>query len=304
MKIVALDNMYFHASHQKVLKSLGSFIQYTSNPQNEEQAIQRAKDAEIIINFWLKMPASMFTKLPKLRYVCVAAVGYEWIDIEAARKQNIIVSNCPGHNAESVAEHTIGLMIDASRLSTQAQIDLRMGLWKSTHYIGFDLTGKTLGIIGFGRIGKRVAEIAQNGLRMKIISINSKNSRKDLESLLKRSDIISINAPLNDQTRGLISDKEFRLMKKDVVLINTGRGAIINEKALITNLSSGKIFAAGLDTFTHEPIEKNNPLFQFPNVTLTPHIAWNTSETEYRLSKIVVDNVRSFIHGKPINVVS
>lgn len=304
MKIVALDNMYFHASHQKVLKSLGSFIQYTSNPQNEEQTIQRAKDAEIIINFWLKMPASMFTKLPKLRYVCVAAVGYEWIDIEAARKQNIIVSNCPGHNAESVAEHTIGLMIDASRLSTQAQTDLRMGIWKSTHYIGFDLIGKTLGIIGFGKIGKRVAEIAQNGLHMKIISINSKNSRKDLESLLKRSDIISVNAPLNNQTRGLISDKEFHLMKKGVVLVNTGRGAIIDEKALVANLLSGKIFAAGLDTFTHEPIEKNNPLLQIPNVTLTPHIAWNTSETEYRLSKMVVDNVRNFIHGKPINVVS
>lgn len=304
MKIVALDNMYFHTSHQRELKSLGSFTQYTSNPQNEEQIIQRAKDAEIIINFWLKTSASMFMKLPKLRFVCVAAAGYDWIDLDAARKQKVIVSNCPGHNAESVAEHTIGLMLSAIRLSSRAQTDLRMGEWKSIDYKGFDLIGKTLGIIGFGRIGKRVAEIAQKGLRMKIISINSTSSRKDLETLLKKSDVISINTPLNDQTRGLISDKEFRLMKKGVVLVNTGRGAIIDEKALVANLSSGKIFAAGLDTFTHEPIEKDNPLFQFSNVTLTPHIAWNTSETEYRLSKMVVDNVRSFIHGKPINVVS
>lgn len=302
MNIVNIDTeIIIDPKHERVLKSLGNLQTYKDIPSIDIQR-KRVREADIIITYNLQ--TELMITASHLKMICVSATGYDRVDIAVAKKRNIVVSNCPGFSTEGVAEHTIGLMLSAIRLSSLAQTELRMGTWKSTRYKGFNLNGKTLGVIGFGRIGKRVAEIAQKGLHMKIISINSKDSRKDLEILLKKSDIISVNAPLNNQTRGLISDNEFQLMKKGVVLVNTGRGAIIDEKALVANLLSGKIFAAGLDTFTHEPIEKNNPLLQIPNVTLTPHIAWNTSETEYRLSKMVVDNVRNFIHGKPINVVS
>ncbi len=224
--------------------------------------------------------------------------------MKEARKRNIVVSNSAAYCSETVAEHTIGLMLNAARLSSRAEKDLRKGVWQPTQYKGKELFGKTLGILGYGSIGKKVGEIASKGLNMKILYIDDQSSRNDLEKLLKGSDVVAVELPLNDETRGFLGKEEFNLMKEDIIVVNTGRGAVIDEKALVENLKSGKIFAAGIDVFAKEPIDKNNPLLKFQNVTLTPHIAFNTQESQKNLSKIVVDNIIAFIKGKPINVVN
>ncbi len=167
-----------------------------------------------------------------------------------------------------------------------------------------ELHEKTIGIIGYGRIGKRVGEIAEKGFGMKILFANSSTSREEFENLLKTSDVISINAPLNEKTKGLIGIKEFNLMKTGIVIVNTGRGAIIDEIAFAKSLKSDKVSAAGLDVLKDEPMNLKSPLFSFPNVVITPHIAFNTKESTKRLSKIVTDNIINFLEGHPANVVS
>lgn len=303
MKIVVIDSMYFAPQHIQELMSLGDFVSYPINPKNEKEALERVKDADIIVNFWYTMPAHFFEVLPKLKMICVAAVGYEWIDVDTAKKYGVTITNCPRHNGEAVAEHTIGLILSAARQVSRADFELRKGNWNSEQYKGKELKGRTLGIIGYGFIGQRVGEIAQKGFGMNLRFINSRSSRKDLEDLLRQSDIISINAPLNRQTKNFLTAKEFDLMKPGVVIVNTGRGAIVDEQALINNLKSGKIYAAGWDTFIQEPLSKTNPLFTCPNIIVTPHIGWNTEESEMRLSQMIVDNIKHYLKGAPQNVV-
>lgn len=304
LKIVNPDYMYFAPEHIKELRKLGNLVRYEDDPKDRDEVIKRIKDADIMIGFWINMDKDMFNQLPNLKMVCAASAGFDWIDVRAAREKGIDVSNCPGHNTESVAEHTIGLMLAASR-NTSASIDsLRKGEWKPTGFKGIDLKGKTLGIIGYGRIGKRVGEIAKNGIEMKVIYINSKSTRKEFEQLLKESDVLSINSPLTDQTRNLISDKEFKLMKDGVVVVNTGRGAVINETALLKYLKNGKVRAGGIDTYEFEPPKKLVLFTKLKNVIATPHISWDTEETDYYLSEMVVENIKAFLKGKPINVVN
>ncbi len=303
MKIVSADKVYLYPEHRKNLKQLGEVVIYNDVP-DEQKGIRRIKDADIVINNWLEMPARVISAAPKLKMICVAATGYEWIDLAQSRKQSITVCNTPNFSTDAVAEHAIGLLLTAIRLASKAQVDIRKGTWDPLAYKGKELKGKTLGIIGYGTIGRRVAEIAKNGFNMNILFVNSSSSRQDFEKLLHRSDVISINAPLTNKTRGMVGKKEFQLMKNGVVLVNTGRGAIIDERALMDNLTSGKIFAAGLDVLSNEPMKKTDPLFAYPNVVITPHIAFNTEESEYRCSQIVTDNIKKFLGGHPQNVVS
>lgn len=303
MKIVSVDKVYFHPEHINKLKKFGDVVIYNDIPDKAE-GINRIKDADIVITNWFDMPSRVIAAATKLKMICVAATGYEWIDMIQTRKQHITVCNSPGYSTESVAEHAIGLLLHAARLASQAEFDFRSGIWNPLDYKGRELYGKTLGIIGFGAIGKRVADIAKNGLNMNILYANSSTARDNLEHLLQKSDAITINAPITDKTKGMIGTKEFELMKHGVVIVNTGRGAIIDEQSLIANLKSKKIFAAGLDVFTEEPLAKNSPLFQFSNVALTPHIAFNTEESEQRLSTIVTENITNYLEGHPQNVVS
>lgn len=303
MKIVSADKVYLYPEHRKDLKRLGEVVIYNDIP-DEQEGIRRIKDADIVINNWIEMPARVISAAPKLKMVCVAATGYEWIDLTQARKQGITVCNTPNFSTDAVAEHTIGLLLAAIRLASKAQVDIRKGTWDPLAYKGKELKGKTLGIIGYGTIGRRVAEIAKNGFFMNLLYVNSSSTRQSMKELLAKSDVLSINAPLTDATRGMIGAKEFQLMKRGVVLVNTGRGAIIDERALIDNLASGKIFAAGLDVLSNEPMKKTDPLFAYPNVVITPHIAFNTEESEYRCSQIVTDNIKKFLEGHPQNVVS
>lgn len=303
MKIVSVDKVVIYPEHVRKLKKLGEVVIYSDVP-DEKEGIRRIKDADIIIDNWYEMPTNVIASALKLKMICVAATGYEWIDLDEARKRNIFVSNSPGYSTEAVAEHTIGLLLHSIRKASSAEKEARDGKWSPTKFKGKELRGMTLGIIGYGSIGRRVAEIAEKGFNMKILHINTQSSRTDFEKLLKDSDFISINAPLTEKTKGMIGKKEFDLMKKGVSIVNTGRGAIIDEESLVKNLESSKVFAAGLDVFSNEPINKDSPFFKFVNVTLTPHIGFNTEESEYRLSEIIVNNIENFIQGHPINIVS
>lgn len=303
MNIVSVDNVFIYPEHVLELEKIGKVTIYHDVPSKKE-GIQRIKDADIVIDNWLEMPATVIASAPNLKLIAVAATGYEWVDLHEAKKHNITVCNTPGYATEAVAEHTIGLLLRAARLGTDAEQDYRDGKWNTTKFKGKELNGKTLGVIGYGSIGQRVGQIAEKGFSMKIMYSNSKSTRSDLEHLLKSADFISINSPLTDKTRGLLGTTEFDLMKKGVVIVNTGRGAVINQEALVKNLVSQKIFAAGLDVLEKEPIDKENPLLKLPNVVLTPHIGWNTEESEYRLSRIVIENIIKFVQGKPQNVVS
>ncbi len=303
MKIVSVDKVYISPEDIKRLKKFGEVIVYNDVP-NEKEGIQRIKEADIVIDNWFDMPSRVISAAPALKMISVGAIGYEWVDIKEAKKRKIVVSNCPAYCAEAVAEHTIGLMLTAARLASMAQQDIRSEKWGPTQYRGKELKGMTLGVLGFGSIGKRVAEIAQKGLAMKILYFNTKSSKSEFEKLLKESDVIAVELPLTDKTKGILGKREFGLMKKGVIIVNTGRGAVIKEGVLIENIKSGKIFAAGLDVLSVEPMDKNNPLFSFPNVVITPHIAYNTESSRLNLSKIVTDNIIAFLKGKPQNVVN
>lgn len=303
MKIVSVDKVYLYPEHVEELKKIGEVTIYNSVPEKKE-GIERIKDAEIVIDNWFPMPEDVILSSPKLKHICVAAIGYEWVDLKQARKQNIIVSNSPRYCTNAVAEHTVGLMLSVSRLALNAIDDIRRGIWGPTKYRGTELSGKTLGIIGFGSIGQQVAKVCQSGFGMKILFVDSHSQEQEWKNLLKHSDIISINLPLIDKTRGLIGKKEIELMKQGVVLVNTGRGAVIDEMELIKNLKSGKIFAVGLDVLAKEPMDGKHQLFSLPNVIITPHIAFNTQESQHNLSQIIVQNIKAFISGKPQNVVS
>lgn len=303
MKIVSVDKVEIHPDHIETLKQYGEVVVYDDVP-SEDEGVRRIIDADIVIDNWFKMPAKVIASCRKLKMIAVAATGYEWIDLQEARKHNILITNAPYYCTEAVAEHAISLMLQASRMSYLAEKEIRQGKWRPTEYKGKELQGKVLGIIGYGNIGRRIAKIATAGFEMKILYVNSGSSRKDLEKLLTESDFVSINAPINDITHMMISAREFDLMKNGVVVVNTGRGAVIDEGELFRNLQSRKIFAAGLDVLAHEPMQRNDPLFTLDNVVISPHIAYNTNEALYQLSSIVVDNVIGFLKGKPQNVVS
>lgn len=303
-KIVAVDPILLYPEHTKLLKEFGELTTYDTVPKNSREIIDRIKGADIVIDYWTALPKEVMENLKNTKMICSATAGYDWIDVKTASKKGIIITHCPGHNSESVAEFTIGLMLSALRRMCKAVNETREGFYKPSGYKSKDLKDKTLGIIGYGTIGKRVAEIAEQGFGMKILFTNSSSTRGNLEKLLKESDCISVNAPLNNKTRNLLGKHEFDLMKDGVVFVNTGRGAIVNETALFNALKSGKMYAAGLDMLANEPFEKNNPLFKLQNVIITPHIAWNTEESDYRLSAQVVEIISAFISGKPIYIVS
>jgi len=303
MKIISIDKVNLLPIHIKKLKKAGDLFLFDNTPDSKQEAINRVKQADILLVNLYKISKDILVMAKQLKMIAVFGTGFDFIDIKEAKKKNILVCNAPNYCTESAAEHTIGLILNAIRLASRAERDLRKGIWSPHVYKGYELKGKTLGIIGYGNIGKRVGEIASRGLNMKIRHINSSSNRKNLEMLLRKSDVISINTSLNNKTFNMIEEKEFSLMKEGVVIINTGRASVINNKELVKNLKLGKIFAVGLDVFKKEPIKMTDSLLSFTNVVLTPHMAFKTKESEYRISQTITDNVTSFIKGNPQNIV-
>jgi phosphoglycerate dehydrogenase-like enzyme len=259
----------------------------------------------------VKMPASFYRAAPNLKLVQLLSAGYDAVDIEAARAAGVPVCNNGGANAISVAEHAIMLMLTVSRRVIWQHASVRAGRWRGNGPAPtmYELYDKTLGIIGLGTIGKKVARLAR-AFGMRIVYFDVRRLTEDeedaigvkfrlLRELLRVSDFVSLNVPLNDSTRHLIGAGELALMKPTAILVNTSRGPVIDEKALHQTLSAGKIFGAGLDVFDQEPPPANNPLLQLDNVVLTAHFAGPTSDNHVARFRNAFDNIQRMVRGAP-----
>lgn len=255
---------------------------------------------------------------PQLRIVANLAVGYDNIDIQAAKQRNVMVTNTPGVLTDAVAEHAIALLVTAAKRIVEADRYIRSGQFKQWEPLGFlgpQLTGKTIGVVGLGRIGSVVAQIAQKGYQMKVLYYDIKRNEDfekevsalymaSVDELLPLCDFVSIHVPLLDSTHHLINAERLAKMKKSAILVNTSRGPVVDEQALVEALKSGQIAYAGLDVFEHEP-ELTQGLSELPNVVLTPHIASATIEAREAMAELAAESIIVALSGQtPTNLVS
>ncbi len=237
---------------------------------------------------------------PSLRLVANFGVGYDRIGVEELRRRGIAVTNTPGVLDAATADLTWALILAARRRVVEGDIRVRAGEWTGSWADGLlaeELTGSTLGIVGLGRIGQAVARRAE-GFELRVLSVRRRNTGEDLDELLAESDIVTIHAPLTPETRGLLDARRLSLLKDGACLVNTARGEIVDEDALVAELVAGRI-RAGLDVFAHEP-NVPEPLLSLPNVVLTPHLGSGTRQTREAMTRIVVDNVLAFERGDPL----
>ncbi len=283
-----------------------------------EQIVERAHDAKIILTNKVLLPAETLAKLPKLKYIGVLATGYNVIDLEAAKTQNIVVCNVPGYSTASVCQMVFALLLEMTQqVAHHAQL-VDEGEWTSCADFSFharpltELAGKTLGLVGYGQIGQQVAQVARSfGMR---VIVNTAHPEKyesdatvtfvDVEELFSDSDVISLNCPLTDETKHLVNAARLARVKQGALLINTGRGPLIDEEAVAEALSAGYLGGFATDVLSSEPPDEENPLFKAPNCFITPPIAWATTEARQRLLDITVDNVQAFLGGAPQNQVN
>ena len=293
---------------------LSSDVTVYDDTTNEELP-GRIQGADIIVTKEMPVSAEMIQRFPEsVKLICEAGTGYNNIDLEAARKKGITVCNIPAYSTERVA-HTAIMMI--LNLSSTMQVQMKMlangnydNFTKNLQVPHVEVNGKTLGVIGAGHIGKKVIKIAQ-ALDMNIL-VYTRTPREDekgiryvsLKELLEHSDYVSLHCPLTESTKHMINKETLKLMKPSAFIINTSRGALIDEAALIEALKNGKIAGAGLDVQETEPPKENSPLYTMENVLLTPHMGWKGLETRQRLVSILADNIKNFLAGNPKNVVS
>ncbi|MCF2136388.1 MAG: D-glycerate dehydrogenase [Candidatus Thorarchaeota archaeon] len=305
-----------------IKKECDAIVWEKETPPTEQEIIDVSQDCEGIVTL-LSDPinAHVIESLPKLRVIAQYAVGYDNIDVEAATKKGILVTNTPGVLTETTADLAWALLMAASRRIVEADKYVRNGQWKVAWgpqlLLGRDIYDATIGIVGMGRIGFAVARRAR-GFGMKIIYTNRSEStttkkaedelgalRVDLDTLLEQSDFVSLHVPLTKHTRHLINRERLRRMKPTAVLINTARGPVVHEEALIEALQKGWIRAAGLDVFTKEPLSQDSPLISLPNVILAPHIGSASVETRSKMSLMCAENLLAGLKGiRPKNLVN
>jgi D-3-phosphoglycerate dehydrogenase len=313
MKIVISDPIFLPEEYRKKLEALGGLEVFESMPSSIEEFISRIRDADIVIVGRYGFSEKAFIAARNLKMVSVWQTGYDNIDIKAATEKDVIVSNVHDYAFDSVAEMVFALILNLERKVHLADVGLRNGNFDWRNYIGNQIMGKTIGVVGIGSIGTRVIQIA-HGFNMNVIAYahhpNDKAANNlgvtfvDLETLLKESDIISLHVPLTPTTEKMIGTRELARMKKSAILINTARGKVIDEDALIRALREKQIGGAGLDVFEREPLPLNSPLLEFENVALTPHVAFLSHESLEECTHICVQNVEKFVEGKPQNVVN
>ena len=297
------------------LKELGEVTVYERT--RREEIAGRAADADIVLTNKVVMDREMMALLPRLKYIGVLATGYNVVDIEAARERDIIVTNVPAYSTESVAQTVFAHLLTVTNRTEHYAQQNRLGRWAENRDFCYwdteltELEGKTMGIVGLGHIGRRVAEIAL-AFGMQVKAITSKKAEElpagiqktELQSLLASSDIVSLHCPLTEGTRHLIHRETLRLMKPSAILINTGRGPLVDDEALAEALNEGRLRAYCADVVTEEPPKADHPLLHAPNAFITPHIAWATVEARKRLLQTAIGNVEAFVNGHPVNVVS
>ncbi len=314
MKITILDG---HAVNPGDL-SWGRFSELAEvtvyERTSSELVINRIGDSDAIFLNKINITEEILSHCPNLKYIGVLATGYNVVDLEACRKRGITVTNIPAYSTDSVAQHVFAFILHFTNLVALHNDSVQAGDWKSCPDFCYwkapltELAGKTLGIFGYGNIGKKVSQIAK-AFGMKVIC-TTRTPKPDMpesvtfEELLKRSDFISLHAPLTPQTTHIINNESLSMMKKSAYLINTARGGFIVEKDLAEALEKGLIAGYAADVLESEPMAADCPLFHAKNCIITPHIAWAPLETRARLQQIAFNNLKSWLDGKVINVVS
>ncbi|HSB93267.1 MAG TPA: D-2-hydroxyacid dehydrogenase [Flavitalea sp.] len=318
MNIVVLDGYALNPGDLswEPFKQLGTFTVYDRTPVAE--IISRAAGADIILTNKTPVSRATIDALPALRYIGVLATGYNIIDVAAAREKNITVTNVPGYGTDSVAQLTFALLLELCHHAGHHNTEVQQGRWsKNADWCFWDtpqveLSGKTIGIIGYGTIGKKVATIA-HGFGMNVLAVSRRPGKQQavenvtwcsLDELVQNADVISIHCPLTKETEGLINLERLQQMKPTAFLLNTSRGPVINDKDLATALNDGIIAGAGIDVLSVEPPVNGNPLIGARNIIITPHIAWATKEARQRLIDGVWNNLIAYLKGDVVNLVS
>ncbi len=316
MKIVILDGYTANPGDMswKELEALGELTVYDRT--KAEETVARAAEAEIVLTNKVIISREVISQLPRLKYIGVLATGYNVVDIEAAHARGIVVTNVPAYSTESVAQMVFAHLLTVTNRTEYYAQENRNGRWTENPdfcYWDFphhELAGKTFGIIGLGNIGMRVATIA-NAFGMCVWAYTSKQEsqlpgfieKKTLTELISECDVLSLHCPLTDSTRHLINRETLRQMKPTAILINTGRGPLVDDQAVADALAEGRLAAFCADVLTEEPPKADNPLLKQPNAYITPHIAWASIEARERLIQVATNNVRSFLNGQPQNMV-
>lgn len=315
MKIVILDGYTVSQDDLSwsILDELAEIEVYDRT--SAEDVVKRCKDAEMVLTNKVVLDSFTLNQLPRLMYIGVLATGYNVVDLEAAEKQNIVVTNIPAYSTKSVAQMVFSHLLNIVSMVGKYAERNREGEWARSEdfcYLQhnlFELSGKRFGIVGLGNIGMEVAKIA-SAFDMEVLAYTSKTGdlpygirRVSLDEVFTSSDIISLHCPLNEETHHMVDAKRLKSMKPSAILINTGRGPLVKDDELAEALNANVIAAYGADVMTVEPPEANNQLLKAKNCYLTPHIAWATREARQRLMHICRDNIKAFLDGKPVNVV-
>lgn len=317
MKIVVLDGYGVNPGDLswETLEALGDVEVYPRTAP--EDVIDRCFNAEIILTNKVVINKQILVSLPRLKYIGVLATGYNVVDVDTASDLDIVVTNIPAYSTDSVVQMTFAHILTMTNRVEHYTQQNRNGRWSyNPDFVYWDtplieLAGKTMGIVGLGNIGMKVAQLARC-FGMEVYAFTSKASsllpegiqKTTFEGLLSVSDILSLHCPLNRSTREMINASSLAKMKEGALLINTGRGPLVNEADVAEALRSGHLGGYGADVMCQEPPAEDNPLFSAPNAYITPHIAWATFEARKRLISIAVGNVKAFIDGNPVNVVN
>jgi len=315
MKIVVVDGATLNPGDLS-WEAFESFGRYEVYPRtSSEDRVERCKGAEAVITNKVVFDSAVIEKLPELKYIGVTATGYNVIDIEAADRRGIVVTNVPTYGTESVAQMTFALLLELTRRTGYHSQPCTEGRWSESEnfcywdYPQVELASLTMGIVGCGRIGQAVARIA-NAFGMNVLGYDVGSVREtagihpaDMDTLFSESDVVSLHCPLTPENKGFINTTRIALMKKTAFLINTSRGQLVNEQDLADALNAERIAGAGLDVLSVEPPPPDNPLLKAKNCIITPHIAWATRAARQRLMQVTVDNLKAYLSGRPQNVV-
>ena len=318
MKIVVLEADALNPGDLSYgcLDQFGDVTLY-EHTKSEDEAIARIGDSEIVLVNKVPVTETLLDACPNIKLICVQATGYNIVDCEACARRGIPVTNVPSYGTAAVAQFTMALILEMCHRVGLHNHSVHQGDWAKAESFCYwltpqmELAGKTLGIIGFGRIGQAVGKLAA-AFGMKVITYNrseSEEGRKiadyvDLDTLFTQSDIISLHCPLFPETEKIINIANIAKMKDGAMLVNTARGGLVDEKALVEALESGKLRYAAVDVVSQEPMRADNPLLKTRKCIITPHIAWAPVESRQRLMDCVEENIRAYLEGEPQNVVN
>lgn len=314
MKIVVMDG---HAANPgdlswDVFRQFGEVVVYERS--KPEEVVERAKGADAVFTNKVIFDDAVMAQLPELKYIGILATGTNVVDLDAARQRGIVVTNIPAYSTDSVAQLVFAHILNILNRTDVYANDIRNGRWASNPDFCFwyeqihEISAFTLGIVGMGNIGRKVAQIAL-AFGMKVNVFSSKDllelpqgvEKKTLDEIFTESDIISLHCPLTPTTKSLVCKETIAKMKPSAILVNTGRGPLVDEADVAEALQNGQLGAYAADVMVQEPPKADNPLFACRNAYLTPHLAWGTIEARERLFQIAVENVRAFVEGKPMN---